>query len=361
MKEQLPGLYFHLRRIGLTLDFFGTQWFMTMFSRILPLECTVKLWSMFFLKGWKVFFRAALVIMHRLKEKLTAMEDLESASSFFRLCPKMQSEELAPDDLFPRFNQFKVTRSILSQMKSRYEVQVLQVRLNGNALQLNIAGIVPSEGVEKNLDKIRQDIGAVDSSISSDSAVFRQKIENAQKSCTAKTIVYLKSRYRLTEAYVAVHDLEEIKNELIDKLHSCKAAASSKEEACGTVAVLRPKTLIERISQHVITLQARRSNNHKADEKARVAVPEKEMEHYSRKLSRLSKKLDSARYSCVLAQEEYTLAKTEMEEKIEFKDRCCEQFLQFLEETEKNKIMRMTKLFAEIDSKSNTPTEIVEQ
>lgn len=45
----------------------NTQWFVTLFARVLPAQSVHRVWDLFLLDGWKMVFRVALAITAHLR------------------------------------------------------------------------------------------------------------------------------------------------------------------------------------------------------------------------------------------------------------------------------------------------------
>ena len=51
LRDHLPRLHSHFKRIGLSLDFFVSQWFLTLYSYTLPVDIVVQVWNVFVTDG----------------------------------------------------------------------------------------------------------------------------------------------------------------------------------------------------------------------------------------------------------------------------------------------------------------------
>ncbi|OQR95905.1 hypothetical protein THRCLA_07471, partial [Thraustotheca clavata] len=63
MAQFLPQLASHLRQIGMHAGYFATQWFATLFSRVLSLDAFATVWNLFLVDGFKLLFRLALLLL----------------------------------------------------------------------------------------------------------------------------------------------------------------------------------------------------------------------------------------------------------------------------------------------------------
>ncbi|PFH35088.1 TBC domain-containing protein [Besnoitia besnoiti] len=70
LKAFLPKLHAHFERELIRPDYYCVQWVMTLFAYELPLCVVEKIWDLFLLKGWKVFFKVGLAILDSVRTLL---------------------------------------------------------------------------------------------------------------------------------------------------------------------------------------------------------------------------------------------------------------------------------------------------
>ncbi|OBZ90778.1 TBC1 domain family member 14 [Choanephora cucurbitarum] len=68
--ENLPKLYLHFKNLTLTPENYLPDWFMTIFSSIIPLELSSRLWDIYLLYGDIILFRTGLVVLKHLEPLL---------------------------------------------------------------------------------------------------------------------------------------------------------------------------------------------------------------------------------------------------------------------------------------------------
>lgn len=68
--ENLPKLYLHFKNLSLTPDHYLPDWFMTIFSSIIPLELSARLWDIFLLEGDIILFKTGLAVLKYLEPLL---------------------------------------------------------------------------------------------------------------------------------------------------------------------------------------------------------------------------------------------------------------------------------------------------
>ncbi|OZJ03304.1 hypothetical protein BZG36_02287 [Bifiguratus adelaidae] len=65
--ENLPKLYLHFKDMSLTPNNFLGWWWITLFSSILPLELSTRVWDLYFLEGDIIFFLTSLTVLKYLE------------------------------------------------------------------------------------------------------------------------------------------------------------------------------------------------------------------------------------------------------------------------------------------------------
>lgn len=95
-KRSLPHLHHHFESVGLTSEMYLLDWFLTIFSKSLPLDLATHLWDIYIFEGPSFLFRASLGILKYL-EPLILSQELELGP-----CKKILArmpENLDPDSL----------------------------------------------------------------------------------------------------------------------------------------------------------------------------------------------------------------------------------------------------------------------
>mmetsp|Transcript_11115 Transcript_11115/g.14469 ORF Transcript_11115/g.14469 Transcript_11115/m.14469 type:complete len:304 (-) Transcript_11115:1541-2452(-) len=74
LHRKLPDLEAHFSDIGVTPDFFASQWFLTLMSYNLPLDLVVRVWDVLVIDGWKTIFRVGISLLTTFKEDLMTVQ-----------------------------------------------------------------------------------------------------------------------------------------------------------------------------------------------------------------------------------------------------------------------------------------------
>merc|ERR1719397_1759688 len=87
IRHFLPDLHAHFLKHCISPEIFCSEWYFTLFSFVLPLEVTQRVWDVFLVDGTKALHRFALVVLTRLKPLMlfqdfeTTLKVLKSAKS----------------------------------------------------------------------------------------------------------------------------------------------------------------------------------------------------------------------------------------------------------------------------------------
>ena len=70
LQDLLPSVHAHFEAIGVELELFIFDWFITLFTRSLPLEIASRIWDMYFLEGEIVLFKTSIGILKTIEKRL---------------------------------------------------------------------------------------------------------------------------------------------------------------------------------------------------------------------------------------------------------------------------------------------------
>ncbi|KAL4105874.1 hypothetical protein PRIC1_003930 [Phytophthora ramorum] len=387
--QQLLKLHFydlsaHLRQIGLHSNILATQWFVTLFARVLTLPTLVRVWDLFFMDGWKAVYRVALAITAELRPKLLMM-DLEQCSEFFRKNPKLGLEEVfGPGILLERSLEYKVTRSSLQQLEEERHLEYLRLRLQQTPLSEEHRMLFPAlerEGdaaaQRKALELIRSKLKRFDSDVASDTIILQQKIEAAERAQAQAMSVRYAIAYELSEAAIELNERVEVKNRLRSKFRklmsvAIAAASSSSSSSARSSASVLPSWVhpFDFINERMASCFERLPLISSFTDSGYIDTDDEEDEEVQRNLVHLNALVPEMAAELRLLQRSVAynerflrpllqrtsrlqrdaqLARVEVEETQQFKDRLADQLLQIMLASEKLKNERMQQLFAEVD------------
>ncbi|GMG17734.1 unnamed protein product [Phytophthora fragariaefolia] len=237
----------------------------------------------------------------------------------------------------------------------------------------------------KSLELIRSKLRRFDTDVASDTAFLQTKIEAAEKTQAQAMSVRYAIAYELSEAAIELNERIEIRNRLRAKFRKLMAVAITEATTTSTASSPslsfptwinpfefineRMASCFERLpllSSYIDTGdELRGGDNDTDDEEAEEA--ERNLVHLEVLVPQLAAELrllqKSIAYNERIArpllqrtrrlQRDAQLARVELEEAQQFKDRLADQLLQIMLASEKLKNERMQQLFAEVDRTSS--------
>lgn len=127
--QQCLGMYLgdlavYLEEKGLDPSLYAVEWFVTLFTYVLPMESAVRVWDLFLIDGLPIVFQFGLAILDIVKEELMEMS-LEEMVRFLKDLPERVTR---PDELVQRALQFRVTGFLLGELEELYVRDVVNKR-----------------------------------------------------------------------------------------------------------------------------------------------------------------------------------------------------------------------------------------
>ena len=119
LQKYLPRLYEHMKSEGLNVQSFASEWFMTLFSYVLPLSLSFRIFDMFMIDGHKILHRIGLCILSRAQNELIGLS-LDAMLMYLKAFPDSSlfvslDDEFEGDSFIEQALSFKVTNSALHQ------------------------------------------------------------------------------------------------------------------------------------------------------------------------------------------------------------------------------------------------------
>ncbi|XP_044751449.1 TBC1 domain family member 12-like isoform X2 [Coccinella septempunctata] len=90
----LPKLFTHFQKSGLTPDLYLLDWIYTIFAKAMPLDVACRIWDVFLRDGYEFIFRTALGILYLHQDILMKMDFLDGAQFLTRLPDNISSDNL---------------------------------------------------------------------------------------------------------------------------------------------------------------------------------------------------------------------------------------------------------------------------
>ena len=125
LQQFVPAVYSHFKEIGISLEVFAVDWFLTIYSRSFPLSFTCRIWDHFFLKGGNVkyLFQVAVGLIAYIADDLLLL-DFEGCLHLLSKIPQIVEVER----LFQLLGQFEISNSRWNKIIS-YDLKTVSVVL----------------------------------------------------------------------------------------------------------------------------------------------------------------------------------------------------------------------------------------
>ncbi|KAJ1495174.1 rab-GTPase-TBC domain-containing protein [Baffinella frigidus] len=75
LEKKLPKLHKHFLASGLSVEFFGLEWFIALFAKTLPTETLLRVWDCIFSEGYKVLFRVGIAVLQMNEKHLLSIQE----------------------------------------------------------------------------------------------------------------------------------------------------------------------------------------------------------------------------------------------------------------------------------------------
>lgn len=122
----LPEVQKFFKTEAISAGHFSSSWFLTLFSSNLQSKIPIllQIWDYFFLKGWKVIFKASITILKLMEEKICngKFDDIMSLLTGSNL----YSESIFNDTFVDKLKQVKISNHLLNRLETDYN-EILQL------------------------------------------------------------------------------------------------------------------------------------------------------------------------------------------------------------------------------------------
>ncbi|XP_063687156.1 EVI5-like protein isoform X2 [Bolinopsis microptera] len=116
IQEQIPELHLHFKAQGFHPTTYASQWFLTMFATVLPLNAVFRIMDIFLWEQtYDVIFQVGIALLKEGKDKLINM-DIEGMLQYFRTTV-YRNYVGAEDDLVQKLRQIKLDQKKLRRLK----------------------------------------------------------------------------------------------------------------------------------------------------------------------------------------------------------------------------------------------------
>eukprot|EP00347_Sterkiella_histriomuscorum_P021640 403333276 len=128
IKQHLPDLFYHFRRLDLKIEVITGQWLMTFFCGYFNYESILMIIDNFFIDDWLAIFRISLALLNMFKDEILSLNDIAYVASFFQQL-KEKTETIPILELLYDSLQFNINDDHLDILESQYFVEQAQKKL----------------------------------------------------------------------------------------------------------------------------------------------------------------------------------------------------------------------------------------
>eukprot|EP00727_Mastigamoeba_balamuthi_P006414 m51a1_g2393 hypothetical protein (697) ;mRNA; f:734752-737758 len=125
VRDKLPALYAHFRKLGVELDYphaYTMEWYMLLFTRVLPFECCLRVLDLVFCDGFYSVASFGLAIFKLMEPKLLAIrEDCVLIQTL--KAPAETLRDLTGDVLVRTALEFAVPQKAVTQLYAQYDAR----------------------------------------------------------------------------------------------------------------------------------------------------------------------------------------------------------------------------------------------
>ena len=117
LADKMPRLHRHMTRNDVDPLIYTTNWFLTMFTMVLPWQTVLRVWDMFYCEGTKVMFRVALAIMKRCES--TLLKRCPSSTEIMQFITRIPHDLLQESDLVKEVLRIRLSRRQVDELERK--------------------------------------------------------------------------------------------------------------------------------------------------------------------------------------------------------------------------------------------------
>lgn len=218
-----PSLWNHFKQIGVTPDFFASQWFLTLLSYNLRFRDLERVWDVLLTDGWKTIFRLGIAVLNRLNLKDKPLEEL---GRFFKDPSGRIFRSDTPGEMVTIACSVKeITTRALIDLEGQYVAHILSQQLSENP---DVHGAVAF--VDRRVAAIvRQELIRLDGPVRSDVSVLRQKIEQTDRALREARLIFQAEAREFVECQADVEELQDAKRAIGSQTRALVLSADAQE------------------------------------------------------------------------------------------------------------------------------------
>ncbi|KAI7864339.1 rab-GTPase-TBC domain-containing protein [Spinellus fusiger] len=125
LEYYLPKLYRHLNALGVGSDLYATRWYITLFTGgILPCQTLLRVWDIYFLCGFDIFYVVAVVLLKTMQDQLIKGE-FEDCMQLLGTAVVVKDDDLLIATVRRLYDKIQ-RHGIFASLKQHYKTQRLE-------------------------------------------------------------------------------------------------------------------------------------------------------------------------------------------------------------------------------------------
>lgn len=125
----LPKVHAALVRHGVNSEYYGMQWFLTLFASDLPQHIVRRVWDRFLIAGWRIVVQVGLALLFTVQDVIPSMDTCQCLGFLKKFA---QDCKYDAEELLRSAAAFKVSHRMLSALEAAYnwedDVQLLVIK-----------------------------------------------------------------------------------------------------------------------------------------------------------------------------------------------------------------------------------------
>lgn len=227
LANHMPSTSNHFKSIGLSPDFFASQWFLTLLSYNVKPPHLQRIWDILLTDGWKTIFRVGIAILKSLDLKEKGLEEL---AKFFKQGRLFESSSTSPyknvTDVLEIAMKIKgISTRTLIDFESQYVAHVLHQQLSDTPDVHGSAAFVD----RRVASLVRQELIRLDGPVRSDVSALRGKIEQTDRALRDARFVFQCEAKEFVEVQADVEELQDAKRAIASQTRNLVLSADALE------------------------------------------------------------------------------------------------------------------------------------
>lgn len=195
IRQKLPKLFNHLKKIQMTTDYFTSKWIMTVFANSLPFDAIPTIFDNLLLDGWSSVYRIGIALLGQIQSLLLNM-DMFEITKYLR--DSVRTDRVNVHQLLMNAERISINQEDIDHFKEKFIIEQAEVKLKLKNEELvkekKDALNWAQEILEKTEPHAKQDI-----------MKFKDKIESIEKEILSQEKILLATKMEYNDVKEQFH------------------------------------------------------------------------------------------------------------------------------------------------------------